>query len=212
MSVAASTVSSASNNNLMPSPKSSSNILSRFAGKGVYPHQLAWLLLLPLRNLYLSPRTLVRRLNLKADSVVLELGCGPGYFSPTVARAVPQGTLHLTDIQPEMLERARRRLQKKGVTNVELRLCPGNVLPYDDAMVDVIFLVTVLGEISEQELYVQEMARVLRPGGTLSVSEQGGDPDSMSVAEIEALLRPAGFVPGEVFGRGRTFTANFKKS
>ena len=63
------------------------------------PHTHAAHLLNPLRALALSPRTLVRRLELKPDFAVLELGPGPGYFSPEVARAVPQGKLMLVDVQ-----------------------------------------------------------------------------------------------------------------
>lgn len=191
--------------------KKSEDIIGRVTGKGIYPHQFAWALLLPLRNLWLSPKTLVNRLGLKENYNVLEIGCGPGYFSPAVARSIPQGILYMTDIQPEMVELAQKRLAQKGITNVRLQTCDGTVLDYPDSTFDVIFLITVLGEISEPSLYAQEMARILKPGGIVSVSEQGGDPDSLSVPEIESILKPAGFVADRVFGSGRTFTANFKK-
>ena len=44
---------------------------------------------------------------------VLEVGPGPGYFSPHIAKIINQGKLHLMDIQAEMLEHAKRRLDKK---------------------------------------------------------------------------------------------------
>ncbi len=53
-------------------------VFPRLTSNGVYPFQMAWMLLLPFRNLYLSPSMLAKRVQLKGDSVVLELGCGPG--------------------------------------------------------------------------------------------------------------------------------------
>lgn len=83
----------------------------------LFPHQIAFTLLIPLRALLLSPAELLRRLHPTADSSILEVGCGPGYFSSALARAVPQGELVLADIQPEMLTIARRRLEKRHITN-----------------------------------------------------------------------------------------------
>jgi hypothetical protein len=51
-----------------------SDISQRFSGKGIFPHQMAWTLLLPLRNLYLSPKKLIERLAVRPDSVLLEIG------------------------------------------------------------------------------------------------------------------------------------------
>jgi hypothetical protein len=63
-----------------------SDVMNRFAGKGVFPHQLAFTLLFPGRNLFLSPKQLIERLELKNDSHVLEVGPGPGYFSTRIAK------------------------------------------------------------------------------------------------------------------------------
>lgn len=90
----------------------------------LFPHQLAFTLLIPLRNWALSPAELVRRLELQPQQRILEVGCGPGYFSPALARAVPQGSLVLADIQPEMLAKARQRLEKRRITNTEYRIPP----------------------------------------------------------------------------------------
>jgi tRNA A58 N-methylase Trm61 len=91
------------------------DVWSRFIGRGTYPHEFAFLLLIPLRSLLLTPRKLVARLHLTETSRVLELGRGPGFFSVGVARNVPRGHLCLVDLQREMLEKARRRLRRAGV-------------------------------------------------------------------------------------------------
>jgi len=188
-----------------------SDISQRFSGKGIFPHQMAWTLLLPIRNLYFSPKKLIERLGVKPDSVLLEIGCGPGYFSPAVAMAASKGRLYLTDIQPEMIAKAAKRLKKKGLTNVELTVCEGITLPYADSMFDGVYLITVLGEVAEQAAYAKEMFRILKPGGIVSITEQGGDPDALSLAEVKSILEPAGFLFEQHFGKGRSYTANFRK-
>jgi ubiquinone/menaquinone biosynthesis C-methylase UbiE len=185
--------------------------MERLTGKGLYPPRFSWALLLPFRNLYLSPGRLAKRLCLAEDSLVLEMVCGPGYFSPYIARRIPKGKLYMTDIQPEMIERATIRMRRKGVRNADLRVNDGSGLPYPDGFFDTVFMVTVLGEISDQGLFVREFHRVMRNGGTLSVSEQRGDPDSMSLERVRSVLEPVGFVLKGVYGKGRTFTANFIK-
>src|SRR5881296_3757293 len=91
------------------------DVWRRFSGRGTYPHELAIMLLFPLRRLVLAPEGLVRHLHLTHASHVLEVGSGPGFFSIAVARAVPRGRLDLVDIQMEMLQTARRRLRRAGV-------------------------------------------------------------------------------------------------
>ena len=61
--------------------KLNSRIIKNFGSKGVFPYQFAFTLLIPLRNIFLSPKKLISRLELKEDSIVLEIGPGPGYFS-----------------------------------------------------------------------------------------------------------------------------------
>ena len=106
----------------------------------LFPHQMAFTLLIPLRALLLSPAELLRRLHPTADSRILEVGCSPGYFSPALARAVPQGELVLADIQPEMLAIARRRLEKRHITNTTCQLCNGSSFHFADNSFDRIVL------------------------------------------------------------------------
>lgn len=183
----------------------------RFAGKGVFPYQYAFTLLFPIRNIFLSPRQLVQRLELNPGAVVLEVGCGPGYFSPRVAAAIPNGKLVLADIQPEMLEKARARMEKRKVNNVEYYTCSGTGFDFPDNTFDCVFLITVIGEVEEKELYMKEFFRILKPTGILSISEQAGDPDKLSSSQTTQLAARAGFTVHKLHGRERNYTLNFGK-
>ena len=191
--------------------KNNTSTLKRFAQKGVFPYQFAFTLLIPLRNIFLSPRKLIQRLELKDNDRVLEVGPGPGYFSAKVAQSISSGILTLCDIQQEMLDLAKRRLERRKIFNIEYHLCNGISFPFENNRYDVIYMVTVLGEIENQQQYIEEFYRLLRPGGCLSFSEQAGDPDKMSMAEIKDLLGGTGFQYDKFYGTENNFTINFRK-
>lgn len=188
------------------------DIVKRFASKGVFPFQMAFTLLIPLRNVFLSPGQLIERLELDENSNVLEVGPGPGYFSIKVAKAIAQGKLVLADIQQKMLDFARKRIDKKGITNVDYYLCNGINLEFPDNSFDRIFMVTALGEVENKEAYLKDFYRILSPGGILSVSELAGDPDKLKSGEVKTLVENFGFKFYRMYGNERNYTVNFRKN
>lgn len=182
-----------------------------FAYKGVFPAKWAFTLLLPLRNIFLSPKQLIRRLDLKENECVMELGPGPGYFSVPVAKALTSGKLYLVDIQSAMIAYARKRMRKRKIKNVVYYVCNGESFPYDDSYFDKIFMVTVLGEVENKDGYIAEFYRMLKPGGILSISEQAGDPDKITAKELISMMENQGFTFSKKYGSKRNFTVNFVK-
>jgi ubiquinone/menaquinone biosynthesis C-methylase UbiE len=124
---------------------------------------------------------------------VLEVGPGTGYYSLSAARRLePEGTLDILDIQQEMLDHTMRRARERGLTNVTASQGDAGRLPYHDATFDAAFLVTVLGEIPDQDAALGELARVLKPGGRLVVGELFGDPHWVSPARLRRRAEAAG--------------------
>ena len=179
---------------------------------GPMPVERASHLLNPLRSLILSPGSLAKRLDLKNNSIVLEVGPGPGYFSPKIARQIPQGKLVLVDVQQEMLNIARKRLEKAGITNAEC--VHGDIvsLSLSNESFDVAFLVAVLGEVSDQTRSLRELYRLLRPKGLLSITEQPGDGDFIPKIDLQAQVEREGFRLEKSYGHGKNYTINFRKS
>lgn len=181
-------------------------------GRGkVYPYQHARSLLNPLRRLVQSPGTLAGRLHLREDARVLEVGCGPGYFSVEVARRLPVGHLYLFDLQAEMLEMARHRLREAGRGNVSFVQGDALRLPFRDGYFDVVFLVTVLGEVGDPVRCLREVNRVLIPGGLASISESRGDPDFIPFRELRSYATNARLQFERKYGFAIAYTANYRR-
>lgn len=195
----------------MSETKNTPGIVKRFASKGVFPHQFAFTLLIPLRNIFLSPKKLIERLELKDNMNVLEVGAGPGYFSIKIARVLQNGKLILADIQQEMLDKVKKRIDKKRLKNADYYLCSGQKFDFPDNVFNRIFMVTVIGEIENKELYINEFYRMLKPDGILSVSELAGDPDKMTIKDVEKLAVNCGFKLHKIYGNNKNYTINFKK-
>lgn len=153
----------------------------------------------------------MQRLALRKEWTVLEVGPGPGYFSVPISRFLTEGKLVLADIQQEMLDYAKKRLQKKSITNVAYHLCDGETFAFSDNTFDCIFMVAVLGEVESKKEYLLEFHRILKNDGVLSISELAGDADKMTPDELLGFLQQAGFRQKDFFGNEKTYTVNFAK-
>lgn len=184
---------------------------TRVTGKGVYPVEYASMLLNPLRQLICPPWLLIRRMRLNVDDEVLEIGCGPGYFSPSIARKLTGGRLTLFDYQDGMLDIAEARLKRLGLTNYIRQRGDAAKLPFASNFFDLAFMVTVLGEIGDADAALHEALRVLKPGGRLSITEVFGDPDFVSRADLLQRATLAGWRFEKSFGPRFYYTSNFRK-
>jgi ubiquinone/menaquinone biosynthesis C-methylase UbiE len=82
-------------------------------------------------------------------------------------------------------------------------------LPIAEGSVDVVIAVTVLGEVPSAGSAVDEVRRVLRPGGVFSVSEHWPDTDFLSFSHVNSLCQERGFQLQSRYGTRRNYTANF---
>ena len=123
---------------------------------------------------------------------VLEVGPGTGYYAvPLAGWLGPEGRLDVFDLQQEMLDHTVRRAREAGVT-VHPTQGDARQLPYEDATFDAALLVTVLGEIPDQEQALRELRRVLKPDGRLVVGELAGDPHVVFPKALERRANAAG--------------------
>jgi SAM-dependent methyltransferase len=157
------------------------------------PYAARFFLGLPRRTLHW--RRLLDVLATRAGQQVLEVGPGTGYYSLPVASSLAGGALDVLDVRQEFLDHVARRAEAAGITNIRVSLGDCCALPYDDRCFDAAFLVTVLGEIPDQDAALNELRRVLRPGGRLVVGESlaGGDPHHVWFGSLRSRAEAAGF-------------------
>jgi len=124
---------------------------------------------------------------------VLEVGPGTGYYAiPAAGWIGPDGRLDVFDVQPEMLEHTMRRAAAAGLDNVHPTRGDARSLPYEDAAFDAAYLVTVLGEIPDQEQALRELRRIVRPEGRVVVGELWGDPHVVTAGRLRERAVAAG--------------------
>jgi len=120
---------------------------------------------------------------LRAGEVVLDLGSGGGIDVLLSARRVgPTGFAYGLDMTDEMLELARLNATEAGATNVEFRKGRIEAIPLPDDSVDVVISNCVINLSTDKATVLAEIARVLRPGGRMGVSDVVAD-DSLSPAD-----------------------------
>jgi ubiquinone/menaquinone biosynthesis C-methylase UbiE len=177
------------------------------------PSWLAWLLDNPLTEAVAGTRTTLDRIGLQPGEHVLDVGSGPGRLSiPAAQRVGPGGRVVALDVQPQMLARLQKRMAAEGVTNVVPRfvdIVSDQSLQADSF--DRAWLVTVLGEIPDRRAALRNLHRVLKPDGTLSITEIFPDPHYQSRRSVLRLCREAGFEPTQYWGTSLAFTQNFAK-
>jgi SAM-dependent methyltransferase len=101
-----------------------------------------------------------------AGKRVVDVACGEGYGSALLARSAT----HVTgvDISPQAVGHAQATYA--GLANAQFTCASCTALPLDDASIDVAVSFETLEHIHEQEAFIAELARVLRPDGVLLIS------------------------------------------
>ena len=176
------------------------------------PHWAGFLVEGPWRRLLMPADVTLSRMALGPGMRVVEVGCGTGHLSGDVARRIePGGMLFCVDIQPEMVDKTLKRVEKQGLHNVLGFAASADKLPFDLYDIDLVFLVHVLGEIPDRLPALREALRVLRPGGVLSITEALIDPHYRFRNDVVKLCRQAGFGPASIEGSLFNYSATFRK-
>jgi len=167
------------------------------------------------RRGFQPPDKLITRSGIKPGMRVLEIGCGSGAYTTFVARAVGErGRVFALDIQRKMLAQLKTKLARSenaDIVNVELVQASAYELPFEDASLDLIYMITVLPEIPDPHRALLECTRVLKPGGILAVTEFFPDPDYPLKRTTIKQAVCAGFREDEVMGSFWNYTARFRK-
>jgi len=109
---------------------------------------------------------------LRTGERVVDVGCGAGIDSLIAAKKVgPEGRVIGVDMTPAMLEKARQAAGATGLANVEFREGYAEELPVDGSWADAVISNGVLNLMPDKAAALQEMSRVLKPGGRLQIGD-----------------------------------------
>jgi ubiquinone/menaquinone biosynthesis C-methylase UbiE len=116
-------------------------------------------------------RETMARLSLVPAARVLDVGCGTGALLQALADKYPESELAGIDPVPEMLAVGRRRLPR------EIKLYGGwaEELPFEDQSFDVVVSCSMFHFIRQPRIALEEMRRILQPGGQLVITDWCGD-------------------------------------
>jgi ubiquinone/menaquinone biosynthesis C-methylase UbiE len=181
--------------------------------KAPMPEFMAELIDNPWRRRIIQPpdKTAIRH-GIMPGMTVLEVGPGTGTYTIASARRVgDQGKVVAIDIEPKMIERVQKKIAQEEVTNIEAQVANAYDIPYENGTFDMIYMITVIGEIRSPERALREFHRVLSPGGTIAFSELFPDPDYPRASTLIRWANGVGFRVKQKIGNFFYYTLIFEK-
>jgi ubiquinone/menaquinone biosynthesis C-methylase UbiE len=152
------------------------------------------------RALWQKPDEVVKALELRGTETVEDVGAGSGYFTFRFARALPEGKVIATDIDPEMVRHIHHKVLTEGALNVNAVLAkPDDPGISSDA--DLVFIADVIHHVEHREAWLSRAYAEMKPGARLVLVEfkEGklpqGPPESVKIpkARLVAMVEGAGF-------------------
>ena len=183
------------------------------------PHTCPWwagyILASPLRKLIENPSSLLEPW-VRPGMVVLEPGCGMGYFSLPLAELVgPSGRVICVDVQQKMLDGLARRARRSGLLDrLDLVACGPSDLGVGHwrERVDFAVAIHMVHEVPDQEGLLRQMYEALRVGGALLFREPRGHVSRAAIGATLALTSRVGFQPATVEEAGRSWHVVLRKT
>ena len=158
-------------------------------------------LLAPERYELLDIHRILSLLPLTHYQTVADIGCGPGFFTIPLAKTLWEGKVYALDIQEEMLEACRRRVEEARLGNVEVMLSKEAKFPLEASSLDGAMVSLVLHSQINKAAFLKAVVKLMKPGGWLAfinwhlVPEPTHGPPAkrrISVEDVLSLVEDAG--------------------
>ena len=155
--------------------------------KSPFPAWLAFVLTGRLRKFLIDPEKVITQSGIRAGQIVLEVGCGPGFFTEFIAKKVgPEGRVIAQDVQEAMLWKLKNRMAEfPQKENIQPLLSNSSSLRLSPESIDSIFAVHVFEEIVKEGGMAEtakELYRVLKPTGSLFLESTESPPPQSEIS------------------------------
>ncbi len=121
------------------------------------------------RKIWQNPEEILKTIEIKPEFVVADLGCGSGFVTVPLSRKAMR--VYGIDIQKEMLKFLENKIRKLKIENIKLLLSKENEIPLANESVDLLVSINALHEFGDKERMVEEIGRVLKPGGKVLIAD-----------------------------------------
>jgi ubiquinone/menaquinone biosynthesis C-methylase UbiE len=151
----------------------------------------------PIRRWLQNPKKILGPY-IREGMTVLDVGCGPGFFSLELAEMVGKsGRVIAADLQGEMLERVKGKTQGTELEErITLHTCEASRIGVSDT-VDFILAFYVVHEVPHEEDFLHEAGAILKPNGRMLIVEPPFHVSTKAFQETIRKAREAGFMPVE---------------
>lgn len=149
-----------------------------------------------------QPDKAIAALAISPGATVADVGAGSGYMTARLAVAVgPTGRVYATDVQPEMIEKLKARVNAANLQNVTPVLSTADDPRLPEGAIDLILMVDVYHELAAPQRVLQQLKRALKPAGRLVLLEYRKEDPSipireehkMTVADAKAEVEAEGY-------------------
>jgi ubiquinone/menaquinone biosynthesis C-methylase UbiE len=161
----------------------------------VCPVELAGGLDNRIRGWLQNPRKILKPY-LTEGMTVLDIGCGPGFFSIAIAQMVGKsGRVIAADLQEGMLQKVKTKIQGTSLaTIITLHKCEANRINLTET-VDFVMAFYMVHEVPDQEGFFREIGSVLKPGGRMLIVEPPFHVSKKGFEDTLAKAKSAGLTP-----------------
>lgn len=128
------------------------------------------------RDKWQKPQEIIRLMNIKAGSVVADVGCHEGYMTVKLANAVGgSGKVYAVDVEQYKLDRLKNHLEARKITNVSLVKGDYDNPKLPARSLDAVIILDTYHEMDDHDEILQHIKTSLKPGGRLVICEPIAD-------------------------------------